>query len=109
MAEVLGRLDQAVLRAVVGRGKDAYGRAILKEAQSRLHRALAAGAVYATLDRLEQKGLISSRLGSGTAVRAGRPRRYYSLEHAGGRALNESKAAVDNIWDGLRWPLKGGT
>ena len=107
MADVLGTFEQAILLALVRLGKDAYGRAILKEAQSRLQRDLAAGAVYATLDRLEQKGLISSRLGSGTAVRAGRPRRYYSLEHAGVCALNDSKAAVDNIWHGLRWPLKG--
>jgi PadR family transcriptional regulator len=88
-------------------GKDAYGRAILKEVQSRLQRDVAAGAVYATLDRLEDKALISSRLGSGTAVRAGRPRRYYGIENAGVRALNESKAAVENLWQGFRWPLKG--
>ena len=107
MADVLGTFEQAVLLALVRLGKDGYGRAILKEVQSRLERNVAAGAVYATLDRLEQKGLISSRVGSGTAVRAGRPRRYYALENAGVRALNDSKAAVESIWHGLRWPLKG--
>ena len=104
---MLGTFEQAVLLAVVRLGKDAYGRAILKEAQSRLGREVAAGAVYATLDRLEQKGLISSRLGPGTAVRAGRPRRYYSIENAGVRALNDAKAAVESLWHGFRWPLKG--
>lgn len=107
MADVLGNFEQAILVALVRLGKDAYGRAILKEAQSRLQRELAAGAVYATLDRLEQKGLISSRLGSGTAVRAGRPRRYYAIEGAGIRALNDAKAAVEGIWQGLEWPLLG--
>jgi PadR family transcriptional regulator PadR len=107
MADLLGTFEQAVLLAVVRLGKDAYGRAILKEAQSRLEREVAAGAVYATLDRLEQKGLISSRLGPGTAVRAGRPRRYYSIENAGVRALNDAKAAVEGLWQGFRWPLKG--
>jgi len=111
MAEVLGTFEQAVLLALVqpetAQGKEAYGRAILKEVQLRLDREVAAGAVYATLDRLEQKGLISSHLGAGTEVRAGRPRRYYSIEPAGIRALNESKSAVDRLWAGIRLPLKG--
>ena len=107
MAEVLGTFEQAVLMATLRLGKDAYGRTILKEAQSRLKRELAAGAVYATLDRLEDKGLITSRLGEGTAARAGRPRRYYAIEGVGVRALNESKAVADNIWRGFPWPLKG--
>jgi len=108
MADVLGAFEQAVLLAVRRLGKDAYGRAILKEVQSRLQREIVAGAVYATLDRLEQKALISSRLESGTAVRGGRARRYYSLEEAGLRALNESRAAVERLWFGFKWPLKGG-
>jgi PadR family transcriptional regulator PadR len=107
VSEVLGTFEQAVLLALVRLGKDAYGRAILKEVQSRLQRDVAAGAVYATLDRLQDKALISSRLGSGTAVRAGRPRRYYAIENAGVRALNESKTVVESLWQGFRWPLKG--
>jgi PadR family transcriptional regulator len=107
VADVLGTFEQAVLLALVRLGKDAYGRAILGEVQRRLQRDVAAGAVYATLDRLEDKHLISSRLGPGTPVRAGRPRRYYAIENAGIRSLNESKAAVENIWQGFRWPLKG--
>jgi DNA-binding PadR family transcriptional regulator len=106
VADVLGTFEQAVLLALVRLEKDAYGRAILKETQARLRRELAAGAVYATLDRLEQKALISSRLESGTAVRAGRARRYYSIEAAGVRALNDAKAASDNLWQGVRWPLR---
>ena len=107
MADVLGAFEQAVLLALVRLGKDAYGRAIFKEVQSRLQRDVAAGAVYTTLDRLEQRALISSHLESGSAVRDGRPRRYYSIDKAGVRALNDSRAAVENIWQGLRWPLKG--
>ena len=107
MSEILGTFEQAVLLALVRLGTDAYGRSILKEVQLRLQRDVAAGAVYATLDRLEGKALISSRLGSGTAVRAGRPRRYYAIEQAGVRALNESKSVVDHLWHGFRWPVKG--
>jgi len=105
MADVLGAFEQAVLLAVVRLGDEAYGRAILKEVQTRLERDVAAGAVHATLERLENKGLLASRLGSGTPVRAGRPRRYYRLQPAGIRALNDARAAVDTLWQGLQWPL----
>jgi DNA-binding PadR family transcriptional regulator len=107
VSEFLGAFEQAVLLGLVRLGPHAYGRAILKEVQARLKRDVAAGAVYATLDRLEEKALISSRLGPGTAARAGRPRRYYAIEHTGVRALNESKAAVEHLWRGFQWPLKG--
>jgi DNA-binding PadR family transcriptional regulator len=90
-------------------GKEAYGRAVLKEVQLRLDREVSAGAVYATLDRLEQKGLISSEIRPGDDTRAGLPRRYYSIKPPGIRALNEAKAIVDRIWSGVRVPLKGAT
>ena len=93
--------------AVLRLGKDAYGRAILNEVQARLDRDVAAGAVHATLVRLEHKTLLSSRLGPGTEIRAGRPRRYYRLEPAGVRALNDARVAVNTLWRGFRWPLKG--
>ena len=105
MADVLGSFEQAVLIAVMRLRADAYGRAILKEVQARLNRDVAPGAVHATLDRLEQKKLLSSKLGSGTPVRAGRARRYYRLLPAGLRALNDARAAADNIWRGLKRPL----
>ena len=113
MADVLGTFEQAVLLALVKPttvlGKEAYGRAVLKEVQLRFDREISAGAVYATLDRLEQKGLISSEVRPGDDARAGLPRRYYSIKPPGIRALNEAKAAVDRIWSGVRFPLKGAT
>jgi len=107
MADVLGAFEQAVLLAIVRLGEDAYGRAILKEVETRLARDVAPGAVHATLERLERKRLLASRLGSGTPVRAGRARRYYRLQPAGVRALNDARAAIETMWHGLRWPLKG--
>ena len=107
MADVLGAFEQAVLLAILRLGDEAYGRAILKEVQTRLERDVAAGAAHATLERLEHKGLLTSRLGTGTPVRAGRARRYYRLQPAGIRALNDARAAVEIIWRGLSWPLKG--
>ena len=72
MAELLGVFEQAVLLAVLKLADEAYGRSILRGVQTGLDREVAAGAVYATLDRLEQKGLIASRLEEGTAVRSRR-------------------------------------
>jgi DNA-binding PadR family transcriptional regulator len=107
MADVLGAFEQAVLLAVVRLGDGAYGRAILKEVQERLEREVIAGAVHATLERLERKGLLASRLGSGTPIRAGRARRYYRLRPAGVRALDNAWSTLETIWRGLPRPLRG--
>jgi DNA-binding PadR family transcriptional regulator len=106
MAEVLGAFEQAVLLAIVRLGDGAYGRAILKEVQTRLERDVAAGAVHATLDRLEGKGLVGSRLAAGTPVRDGRARRFFAIQAAGVRALNDARAAHENLWRGFSKPLK---
>jgi PadR family transcriptional regulator, regulatory protein PadR len=106
MPDVIGQFEQAVLLALIRLSKDAYGRAILNEIQRRLNRDVSAGAVYATLERLEAKGLASSKLAPGTAIRGGRHRRYFAPTGAGIRALNDAKSAVDSLWQGLKWPLK---
>ena|SRR5215472_2710300 len=107
MAEILGTFEQAVMLAIVQLADDAYGRAILKEVESRLGREVAHGAVQATLERLENKGFITSQLGSGTPIRAGRPRRFYRVASAGIAALNAARSTVDHLWRGFKWPLKG--
>jgi PadR family transcriptional regulator PadR len=106
MSDVIGLFEQTVLLALIRLGKDAYGRAILNEIQERLNRDVSAGAVYSTLERLETKGLVSSKLAPGTAIRGGRARRYFVPTGAGVRALNEAKSATDSLWSGLVWPLK---
>jgi DNA-binding PadR family transcriptional regulator len=106
MAETLGNFEQAVLLSIFRLRDDAYGRAILREVQSRLEREVAAGAVHATLERLERKGLIRSRLGQGTPIRDGRARRFYTLAPLGVEALNDARAALKSLWQGIRLPLK---
>jgi DNA-binding PadR family transcriptional regulator len=106
MADVVGQFEQAVLLTLIRLGKEAYGRAVLNEVQARLNRSVSAGAVYATLERLEAKGLVASTLAPGTAIRGGRARRYFVPTASGIRALNDAKAAADNLWQGLSWPLK---
>ena len=104
--DTVGQFEQAVLVALIRLGKDAYGRAVLNEVQQRLDRDVSAGAVYATLERLEAKGLASSTLAPGTAIRGGRARRYFAPTGAGVRALSDAKSATDRMWRGLAWPLK---
>jgi len=78
MAETLGTFEQAVLLSIVRLRDGAYGRAILREVQERLERDVAAGAVHATLERPEGKGLIRSRLGLGTPIRDARAKALLS-------------------------------
>jgi DNA-binding PadR family transcriptional regulator len=108
MADILGSFEQAVLLAVVRLDDGAYGRAILNEVAARLDRDVAAGAVQATLERLERKGLVRSRLGSGTPIRDGRARRFYTVLADGLRALNDARATHETIWRGFARPLKLG-
>jgi len=105
MADTLGTFEQAVLLALVRLGDGAYGRAVFKDVQQRLQREIAAGAVHATLERLESKGLVTSRLGPGSEIRGGRARRYYRLSPAGMRALTDAREAVEGLWRGIPWPL----
>jgi PadR family transcriptional regulator, regulatory protein PadR len=107
MGGILGTFEQAVLLAALRLGDNAYGRAILQEVEKRLGREVAPGAVQTTLERLENKRLVSSRLGSGTPIRSGRPRRFYRVEPSGISALNEARTTVEHLWRGLRRPLKG--
>lgn len=104
---MLGVFEQAVLLSIVRLRDDAYGRTILNDVQDRLQRDVSAGAIQATLARLEQKGLVSSRLGPGTEIRAGRPRRFYRVAADGVRALDEARDAVTSLWRGFKSPRKG--
>jgi DNA-binding PadR family transcriptional regulator len=104
MAEVLGTFEQAVLLAILRLGTDAYGRAILQRVQETLERTVSAGSVYTTLDRLEQHGLVDSRLAEGTAIRGGRARRYYMVAAEGNRALADAQRTLTKMWQGVELP-----
>ncbi len=108
MQELLGSFEQLVMLAVLRQSKDAYGRAVIREIETALdsRKAVSAGAVYATLDRLEAKGLLASRLEAGTEVRGGRARRFYTLTGRGAAALNYTHASMQKMWKGRRWPIE---
>lgn len=108
MSELLGTFEQIVLLAVLGLEDEAYGRAVLHDAQlaSQEGRSISAGAVYATLDRMETKGLLCSRLEEGTQARGGRVRRFYRVTPAGAAALTQARTTLEKLWHGKRWPLE---
>ena len=101
MSQPLGEFEQLVLLAVLRLKEDAYAVPIRQEIEDRTKRSAARGAVYITLDRLEEKGYLKSRLGEGSPERGGRPRRYYTVSTAGVRALEQSWTALRNMWAGL--------
>jgi PadR family transcriptional regulator, regulatory protein PadR len=101
----LGTFEQVVLIALVRLGPDAYGAAVRREIEQRTGRSVSIGAVYATLERLENKGYVSSFTGEPTAERGGRSKRYFRLEADGERALRASRDAIRRMTAGLknRW------
>jgi PadR family transcriptional regulator PadR len=96
-----GELEQIVLLAVLRLGEDAYGVPIRLEIERRTGRSLTVGALYRTLDRLEEKGYVTSRFGDPTPERGGRSKRYFRLRPVGLRALRASRDALAAMWEGL--------
>jgi DNA-binding PadR family transcriptional regulator len=100
--EYLGEFEQLVLLAALRCGEHAYAVTIRAEIARRTGRGVSRGAVYITLDRLEEKGYLGSRLGGATPVRGGRPKRFYCVKPAGLAALEQSRAALEQMWRGLK-------
>jgi PadR family transcriptional regulator, regulatory protein PadR len=102
----LGQLEQLVLTAVLTLREEAYGVSIQSRVQALAQpKAVSLGAVYVALDRLEDKGFVSSWLSDPTPERGGRAKRCYRLEAAGERVLQESAVTAKRMWDLLveRW------
>lgn len=106
MQHALGEFEQLVLMAVVRLEDDAYGATIRREIEERTGRRLAISAVYTTLERLEQKGLVRSWIGEPTAERGGRRRKHFALQPAGARALKSAYRAYTGMAAGLERRLK---
>lgn len=93
----LGSFEEQVLLAVLRTAEDAYGMAVRRELETVSGRDVTIGAVYATLDRLEAKGLLES----GRALRA-RSRRVFTVTRAGAAALAETRAMRQRLWQGVQ-------
>ena len=101
----LGEFEVLVLMAVLHVGDDAFGSAIRDELEVRSGRPASRGAVYITLDRLEEKGLLRSQLRDATSARGLRPRRYFTLTPEGTAAVRSSLAVLARMHRGLERAL----
>jgi DNA-binding PadR family transcriptional regulator len=97
----LGEFEQLVLLAVLRLGDEAYAVTIRRAIEEAAARTVSRGALYTTLERLEAKGLLSSRMGEPIADRGGRARRYHKVTAAGLRALRAAREAVSRLAAGL--------
>jgi DNA-binding PadR family transcriptional regulator len=86
----LGDFEQLLLLAVLRLGDQAHGGAVRKEIEQRIGRVISPGAAYTALDRLEERGFVSSWIGDTAPARGGRRRKYYQLTSTGARALERS-------------------
>jgi DNA-binding PadR family transcriptional regulator len=98
----LGALEQLVLLALARLRGNAYGVTIRREIEARTGRRISLGAIYPTLDRLEQKGYAASYMAEPKGIRGGRSRRLYELEPAGAEMLTELRSQFSNMWSGLK-------
>lgn len=104
--DYIGEFEQIVMLALLQLGDGAYGVQVRREIEERTGREATVGAVYATLDRLEEKGYVSSRVGEATAERGGRAKRIFRTEASGVHALRQSQEALRRMTQGLK-QLKG--
>lgn len=97
----LGEFEQLILLAILRLHDNAYGVTIRAELAARARRAVAPGAMYTALERLETKGLIASRMSDPTPQRGGRAKRHVTVTAAGMKALTRSVRAYERLLDGL--------
>lgn len=97
----LGEFEQLVLLALIRLGEDGYGVAVRDEIRRRTGRDADFGTVYSTLARLEDKGLVTSRLGDPTPERGGRRKKHFAISPAGRAALDRALKALRTMTRGL--------
>src|SRR5260221_4908660 len=106
--EFLGPFELMVMLVLIRLGDEAYGVPISQAIEETSGREVALGSVYAALGRLEEKGLVSSRVGEATAERGGRAKRYFTITTKGLREVRSTRRTLTKLWNGLP-ELKRGT
>lgn len=99
--DALGNFELMVLLAILRIGEDAYGVPIARELEDFSGRDVLLGSVYAALDRLETKGLVSSRAGDPTPERGGRAKKYFKVTAKGLREVRDTQRTLVRLWRGL--------
>jgi len=103
----LGEFELMVILAVLRLDADAYGVTISREIEKNTQREVSIGSVYAALERLEEKGLVTSSLGDPTAERGGRAKRFFQITDNGLKEVRQTQRALMRLWTGLP-QLEGG-
>jgi PadR family transcriptional regulator PadR len=97
----LGGFELLVLLALIRLGDDAYGVPISEAIEESSGRGVALGSVYITLERLEHKGLVFSKLGEPTAERGGRAKTYFHVTARGLREVRQARQTLMSLWQGV--------
>lgn len=95
----LGEFEELVLLTIAALVSEAYSVGICDELERQTKRSAKLGVVHSVLNRLEEKGLVKSKLGEATQTRGGKRKRYYSITNAGKAALVKSKEVRDQLWN----------
>jgi DNA-binding PadR family transcriptional regulator len=98
---MLTETEQLVLLALLRLGENAYGVPIRAEIQDRSGRSVSLAAVYAALDRLEQRRYVATWLSEPVPERGGRARKHFRLTRAGARALRDAREVMSRMWQDL--------
>jgi DNA-binding PadR family transcriptional regulator len=104
--DYLGNFDLMLLLALLRLGDDAYGVTIAQELEQQTDREVVVASVYARLERLQERGLVASRLGDATPERGGRAKRYFRITESGIGEVRDAQRSLMNMWKGLP-ELKG--
>ena len=105
----LGEFELLLLLAVIHLGDEAYGVPISRELEQHRGRDVSVGSVYAALERLEAKGLVSSSLGDPTPERGGKAKRFFRITREGLRQVHETRRVLTKLWQtipDLKFELK---
>jgi DNA-binding PadR family transcriptional regulator len=97
----IGELEQMVLLAILQLGEEAFALSVIRELDRRAGRRLSRGALYKTLERLEDKNLVEWEVEEATPDRGGHPRRLFRVTSSGVAALRISREALYHLWEGL--------
>ena len=100
--DYLGEFEQVVLLAIMALAENAYGVTIRREIEARTGRSVTLGSIYPTLQRLEDKGLVDSRMSEPTGTRGGRSKRHFTVSPDGQVALERSRDMLEAMWRGAR-------
>ena len=107
-SEFLGGFELLVLLALIRLGDEAYGVPISEAIEESSGKEVAIGSVYITLERLENKGLVTSRLGEPTPERGGRAKTYFRVTAKGLREARRAQQTLVTLWRGVP-QLEGGS